>query len=109
MNDLAKRQCQPCRGDSQPVPASAYAELLAQLPGWQIVADGVPQLVKNYKFNNYQQCLDFAMAIGQLAEQQDHHPELVIRWGEVRVSWWTHIINGLHLNDFILAARTELL
>ncbi len=106
--DLRQLQCEPCKGNSVPVEAADYAALLTQLPGWQIEhSNGVSMLTKSYRFKRYGQCLAFVQQIGELAESHDHHPEMTINWGKVQVSWWTHTINGLHLNDFILAAETE--
>jgi 4a-hydroxytetrahydrobiopterin dehydratase len=81
---------------------------LPQVPEWQVVeVDGVNRLVRLYKFKNFRQALDFTAKVGELAEQQDHHPLIQTEWGRVTVSWWTHKIKGLHRNDFIMAARTD--
>ena len=81
---------------------------LAQLPGWQInVVDGINQLQKSYTFKNFSQALEFTNQVGAIAEAENHHPAIVTEWGRVTVSWWTHTINGLHANDFIMAARTD--
>lgn len=106
--DLRQLQCKPCKGDAAPVDSADYKALLAQLPGWQIEdRNGVSILTKVHDFKRYSQCLEFVQRIGELAESHDHHPEMVISWGKVQVTWWTHTINGLHLNDFILASETE--
>lgn len=108
MKPLATRSCEPCRGDSPAVPEAEWPELLADLPGWQvIVEDGIPMLSKRFRLKNFVAALDLANRVGALAEAEDHHPRLVLEYGSLEVSWWTHTIGGLHSNDFILAARTE--
>ena len=106
--DLKNQQCQPCSGDARPLAAADYDSYLAQLPGWKVTdIDGIPTLVKTYEFTNYTQCLAFVHEVGTLAEKENHHPEMTVSYGKVRVSWWTHTIKGLHINDFILAARSD--
>ena len=108
MEDLAKRRCEPCSGDSPPVPESEWPGLLERLPGWTIQReDGVPVLTRTIEVKNFVAALELANRIGELAEQENHHPRLVIEWGRLVVSWWTHAIGGLHMNDFVMAARTD--
>ena len=71
--------------------------------------DGVKQLQRVFRFRNFQAALAFTNRVGALAEAQGHHPLLITEWGRVTVCWWTHKIGGLHLNDFIMAARTDTL
>jgi len=81
--------------------------LLGQLPGWQLQAEsGIDRLQQTFTFNSYAAALAFTQQVGELAEQQDHHPLLQLEWGKVSVSWWTHAIKGLHRNDFVMAAKT---
>ncbi len=80
----------------------------AQLPEWQVVErEGVPRIERAYKFRNFSQALAFTVQAGILAEKEDHHPALLTEWGRVTVTLWTHAIDGLHLNDFILAAKLD--
>jgi 4a-hydroxytetrahydrobiopterin dehydratase len=82
-----------------------YAE---QVPDWEIIeTDDVPRLKRVYKFRNFSQALAFTVQVGVLAEKEDHHPALTTEWGKVTVLFWTHAIQGLHLNDFICAAKTD--
>lgn len=105
---LQHQQCQPCSGDAPHASQAEREEYLAQLPGWEIIqVGGADKLKKTFKFDGYPPCLDFVREVGNLAESADHHPEMTIEWGKVTVIWWTHTINGLHRNDFIMAARTE--
>lgn len=105
MNHLADRQCESAKVK---LDVTAQAELLSQLPGWQIhERNQVRQLEREFRFANFIQAMAFANEIAQLAEAANHHPVLNLAWGQVIVRWWTHSLNGLHLNDFILAARTD--
>jgi 4a-hydroxytetrahydrobiopterin dehydratase len=81
---------------------------LPQIPEWQVVAvDGENRLKRTYKFKNFSGPLAFTNQVGELAEKEDHHPQIVLEWGRVLISWWTHAIGGLHRNDFIMAARCD--
>ena len=71
--------------------------------------DGIEQLTCAFAFKDYLSGLDFLKKIALLAEEEDHHPEIVLEWGKVTVSWWSHKIKGLHKNDFIAAAKTDAL
>lgn len=108
MDDLARQSCEPCSGDSPAVPESEWPGLLESLPGWNVVEEnGVPVLTKTFQVKNFVRALELANAVGALAEQENHHPRLVVEYGSLTVAWWTHAINGLHRNDFIMAARVE--
>ena len=69
--------------------------------------DGILRLQRVFKFKNYSQALEFTNKIAAIAEQEDHHPLIVLEWGRVTVQWWTHVVKGLHKNDFIMAAKTD--
>ena len=82
----------------------------AQTPEWQvIVRDEIPRLERVFRFKNFAQALAFTNQVGALAEAEDHHPTLVTEWGRVKVTFWTHFLKGLQLNDFIAAAKTDAL
>jgi len=84
------------------------AELSVQVPDWEvIVSEGIETLRRVYKLKNFLTALEFANQISTIAEQGDHHPALLIEWGRVTVTWWSHSIGGLHLNDFVMAAKTD--
>lgn len=108
MTKLTEMKCIACREDTPPVSEDKLGEYLKQVPEWEIVevAD-VKRLQRRFKFKNFAQALDFTNKVGELAEEQDHHPALLTEWGKVTVTWWTHIIGGLHENDFICAAKTD--
>lgn len=79
-----------------------------QIPDWEIITvDGEQQLKRIFKFKNFSEALAFTDKVGAIADQQDHHPALLTEWGKVTVFWWTHKVHGLHLNDFIMAAKTD--
>lgn len=80
---------------------------LTQLPDWTVSDSQVPQLVRQFKFTSYAKAVVFVNSLAVLAETNDHHPAMLIEWGKVTVSWWTHSLGGLHINDFILAAQTD--
>ena len=80
--------------------------LLRTLPAWKVVTvAGEDRLERVFTFPNFAAALAFANAVGAEAEAEDHHPALLVEWGKVTVTWWTHAIGGLHENDFILAAK----
>lgn len=84
--------------------------LKPEAPDWDVIEqDGILRLERVYKFKNFAQALEFTNRVGELAEEQGHHPALLTEWGRVTVTWWTHKIKGLHRNDFIMAAKTDLL
>lgn len=83
--------------------------LKSQVPSWEVVDDhGVKKLKKSFQFKNFNEALKFANRIGELAESEGHHPEIEFGWGHGTVTWWTHKIGGLHQNDFIMAAKTDM-
>ena len=107
MSSLAGKSCSACRKGTPPATADQVAAWLPQLPDWQLIEiDGVQRLQKVFTFKNFAQALQFTNQVGTLAEQENHHPELLTEWGKVTVTWWTHAIGGLHENDFIMAAKT---
>jgi 4a-hydroxytetrahydrobiopterin dehydratase len=106
MTDLSAKQCVPCRGGVPALGTGEQRRLLDELAGeWRIV-DG-HHLEKEYTFDDFVQALAFTDRIGALAEEQGHHPDIHLAWGKVRVTVWTHKIDGLTESDFIFAAKTE--
>jgi 4a-hydroxytetrahydrobiopterin dehydratase len=105
---LTDMECIPCRGDQPKLTQEEIDHYLPQVAGWQVsTQNDIPRLTRQFKFKNFVQALAFANRVGDLAEQQDHHPAILVEWGRVTVSWWTHVIGGLHQNDFISAAKTD--
>jgi 4a-hydroxytetrahydrobiopterin dehydratase len=107
---LKDQKCIPCRGGDPQLSEAEILAYLPQVPGWNLVErEGIPRLEKQFKFSNFTEALAFANQVGALAEAEDHHPALLVEWGKVTVTWWTHAVKGLHQNDFIMAAKTETL
>lgn len=108
MEKLLEQNCIPCSGNSQPVSDQEIASLKPQVPEWNIIhEDGEPRLQRVYKFPDFKGALAFTQRVGEEAEKEGHHPSLLCEWGKVTVTWWTHAIQGLHGNDFIMAAKTD--
>ena len=84
------------------------SELHPQVSEWQLrEVDGVFRLERVFKLKNYAEALSFTNKIASIAEEEDHHPLIVLEWGRVTVAWWTHVVKGLHKNDFIMASKTD--
>ena len=107
---LKESKCEACTIDAPLVSDSEAKVLLLELDGWVIENDsGINQLIKTYKFSNYAESVNFSNKVADLAEREDHHPKIILEYGSVKVSWWSHKIKGLHKNDFICAAKTDLI
>ncbi len=104
---LAKRKCVPCSGDVPPLSLDQCRKLHGELKNWELVE--AKRLVKSYKFKDFQSAMDLANKIAVIAEEEGHHPDLLVRWGELRIDLWTHAVNGLTESDFILAAKIDCL
>ncbi len=108
MSELRVGTCEPCRVGAPLISDDELRELSPQIPDWQVVSvDGVKQLTRQFSFDNFTGAMAFANAVGALAEEQGHHPALLVEWGKVTVNWWTHKIGGLHKNDVMMAAKTD--
>lgn len=103
---LSEKECVPCRGGVPPLEGEELRKLHEELDrGWEVV--GGHHLEKEYEFPDFRTALEFLNRVGELAEEQDHHPDLYLAWGTVRVQIWTHKIDGLTESDFVFAAKTE--
>lgn len=105
MNELAGKQCVPCRGGVPPLRGEEIAKLQAQLDGWEVVNEH--HLRKEYKFEDFKETQTFVNRVGELAEEQGHHPDICFGWGRAEITIWTHKIDGLTESDFILAAKID--
>jgi 4a-hydroxytetrahydrobiopterin dehydratase len=106
MNALAEKQCVPCKGEIPPLRGQELAKLARELGGgWQVLAER--QLEKEYRFKDFREALGFTNKIGELAEAQGHHPDIYLAWGKVKLTIWTHKVNGLTESDFVLAAKAD--
>lgn len=106
--NLADTNCEVCCTDAPPLTDTQITTLLIEVPQWRVEReDGVAKLRRSYKFSNFAKALAFTNQVGELAETANHHPVLVTEWGRVTVIWWTHKLEGLHQNDFVMAAKTD--
>lgn len=105
-SDLASKRCVPCRGGVPPLAGRELADLQAALGGdWSVVDEH--HLEKEFRFDDFRAALDFVNRVGELAEEQGHHPDIYLSWGRARIQIWTHKIDGLTESDFILAAKID--
>jgi len=105
-NDLQDQSCVPCQGGIAPLGAKAAQALLADVPGWQLIA-GATQLRRSFTFKSFVAAQQFAVLVGALSEAENHHPDIRYGWGYCSVVFYTHKIGGLHPNDFIMAAKVN--
>ena len=105
MSELAERQCVPCRGGVPPMKGEQITEMSSQLPDWQVVNEH--HLQRLYRFKDFRETLDFVNRVGELAEEQGHHPDVCFGWGKADITIWTHKIDGLTESDFVLAAKKD--
>ncbi len=104
--ELADEPCEACTSEDEPLTESEYADYLDELgEAWEVVDDH--HLEGTYAFADFRDALEFTYEIGELAEDEWHHPDIHLQWGEVGVEMWTHKIDGLHKADFVMAARMD--
>lgn len=105
---LAEEQCAAVTKASSRIVAADRANLLKQIPDWQIqTRDGVERLERVFRFKDFAAALAFTNRVGEIADVEDHHPAVLTEWGRVTVAWWTHVVGGLHRNDFVMAAKAD--
>ena len=108
--DLTRLSCIPSHQGDPYVTEAELKEYLPQIPSWKIVEEGdIKQLERAYKFKDFIEALAFTNKIGELAEAEDHHPAIKTEWGRVTLTWWTHTVKGLHRNDFIMSAKSDVI
>jgi 4a-hydroxytetrahydrobiopterin dehydratase len=106
MSDLASKSCVPCRGGTPPLKGSALETLRADLdPGWEVV--GEHHLERGFRFPDFKSAVAFVDRVGAMSEEQNHHPDILLAWGQARIKIWTHKIDGLTESDFIYAAKCD--
>ena len=107
-NALSQSSCEACKVDAPILSEQEIQELAPQIPSWMIhEEEGIKKLICSFAFSSYEDSVNFTNKVAKLAEEEDHHPEIVLEWGNVTVSWWSHKIKGLHTNDFICASKTD--
>jgi len=106
MNNLAEKECVPCKGGVPPLKGEALRKLQEDLgPDWRVVSEH--HLEREYTFKNFREALAFTNRLGELAEKNNHHPDIYLAWGKVKLTIWTHKIDGLTESDFVLAAKAD--
>src|SRR5690348_14174048 len=104
--NLAEQECKSCKGGTPPLEGEQLEELHSQLSkGWKVIDEH--HLEKEFKFKDFQQALDFTNEVGELAESVNHHPDIYLAWGQVKLTLWTHTIDGLSESDFVFAAKVD--
>jgi 4a-hydroxytetrahydrobiopterin dehydratase len=107
VNDLSSQSCEACQIDAPKVPQDQIQVLLSEINGWVLIDEPINKIQKIFSFKSYKDSVDFSNKVASLADDEDHHPQIVLEWGKVTVIWWSHKIEGLHKNDFICAAKTD--
>ncbi len=105
-SQLAEKKCVPCKGGVPPLKGEELKRLHEELGGgWQVIEEH--HLEKEFRFKDFRQALDFTNRVGELAEAEQHHPDIHLAWGKVKVTIWTHKIDGLTESDFVFAAKVD--
>jgi 4a-hydroxytetrahydrobiopterin dehydratase len=102
---LASQTCVPCRGGVPPLKGKELQEILRQVPQWKAVNEH--HITRVFTFPDFKQALDFVNRVGEVAETQGHHPDILLTWGKAEITMWTHKIEGLTRSDLIMAAKID--
>jgi len=105
--ELQSQSCEACKIDAPRLTDAEITNLISEINDWDLIQEPVKQIKKIFSFPDYQSGVNFLNAVATMADQEDHHPEIVLEWGKVTVIWWSHKIKGLHKNDFICASKTD--
>ena len=106
MSELAGKKCIPCKVGTPPLSGEELLEFYHQLPDeWQLVNDH--QIERTYSFQDFKKALAFVVEVGKIAEEEGHHPNIELSWGKVKLTYWTHKIDGLSEADFVMAAKSD--
>ena len=105
MTEFADKQCVPCRGGVPPLKGKDLEAVQKNVPDWSVINEH--HLTREFKFPDFKQALDFVNKVGALAEEQGHHPDILLAWGKAGITLWTHKIDGLTESDFIMAAKID--
>lgn len=103
---LAEMKCVPCQGGIPPLPRPQAERYLKETPGWSLDTGGI-KISRKFTFTDFVKALDFVNKVGALAEEQGHHPDICMGWGYAEIVFFTHKIQGLHENDFVMAAKVN--
>lgn len=108
--ELYKRHCESCGLGASVVTEEQANQLYLAVPAWRReFHEGVEKLFREFHFIEFKDAFSFSYKLASMAEREDHHPSILTEWGKVTVYWWSHRINGLHMNDFIMAAKTDMI
>ena len=104
--DLKQQKCVPCEGGVEPLKRSEFEQYLAQVKGWEVVADS--RLEREFAFKNFREVMVFVNKVADLAEEEGHHPDIYVHgWNKVKFTLTTHAIGGLSINDFVMAVKID--
>ncbi len=108
MSDLSTVKCEACRPDAPKATSEEIQQNLKLIPDWELIEeDGVKKLACQVRTKDFVQTMKLVNAIGEIAEEEGHHPMMLVEYSSLKVWWWSHEIKGLHMNDFIMAAKTD--
>jgi len=108
MENIAEKECEACRIGAPLATEDEIRTWLPQVPEWEIIEEhNIRKLRRTFTFTDFKDAISFTNRVGKIAEEEGHHPTILTEYGQVTVSWWSHKIKGLHVNDFIMAARTD--
>ncbi|MCJ8341074.1 MAG: 4a-hydroxytetrahydrobiopterin dehydratase [Pseudomonadales bacterium] len=108
MEALSKQNCSACDASANLLSTSGIAALMPKVSGWELLEqEGIKKLSRKFPTGKYSQSVAFTNAVAELAQSVNHHPQIVLEYASVTVIWWSHNIQGLHKNDFIMAAKTS--
>ena len=109
MTDLSKKKCLACDGETPPFDTSEIHNYLKKVDGWEVKSNNDKSfyLIKNFKFKNFVESQHFVNKVGDIAEKENHHPDIFFGWGYCKIKIFTHAIKGLAESDFILAAKID--
>lgn len=105
MSMLASKTCVPCRGGTSPLKGNELHTFSHQLPNWQVHNEH--HITRTFTFPDFKAALAFVNRVGEVAEEQGHHPDILLTWGKVEITLWTHKVDGLTESDFIMAAKID--
>jgi len=108
MADLKSKTCVPCQGGIPPMSTAEAGVMMIEVPGWELI-ESATKIRRTFTFRNFMEAQAFAVKVGELAESENHHPDITYGWGFCTVLFYTHKIGGLHENDFIMAAKVNAL
>lgn len=107
MTDLIQQKCVPCEGGIPPLKDEKEEEYLQELKGWSLEREGIHRIKKEFYFDNFLKSIEFVNSVADIAEGEGHHPDMYIYYDKVVLELHTHAIKGLHMNDFIVAAKID--